>query len=181
MLIPVTPPTQCVAGSAKCGFSGQANTAWGPSPKRSPIQYGRPSYIGAYVRTKCTSQNSSCACNRVVAYRGYLTHKPMTACYLVLPDGRHVRIGIGCAMAVERRVWANEISTFSYPVISVYLTYGNGKFARTKSSLWNDLPTAFACHHLRLKYVYRCQVCEALYSKVHITVSLLICKCSRFL
>ena len=60
MLIPVTHPTQCVAECAKCGFSGQANTTrgpsteleMGPSPKRSPIQYGRPNYIGAYVRTK---------------------------------------------------------------------------------------------------------------------------------
>ena len=52
MLIPVTPLTEYVAECAKCGFSGQANTAWGPSPKRSPIQYGRPSYIGAYVRTQ---------------------------------------------------------------------------------------------------------------------------------
>ena len=36
MLIPVTPPTQYVAEYAKCGFSGQANMTWGPSPKRYP-------------------------------------------------------------------------------------------------------------------------------------------------
>ena len=51
LLIPVTPPTQCVAECAKCGFSGQANAAWGPSPKWSPMQYGRPSYIGACLHT----------------------------------------------------------------------------------------------------------------------------------
>ena len=63
MLIPVTHPTQCVAECAKCGFSGQANMAWGPSteletnsmgpsPKRSPIQYGHPNYIEAYTTAK---------------------------------------------------------------------------------------------------------------------------------
>ena len=39
MLIPVTPPTQCVAECAKCRFSGQAtqaNTAWGPSTDLIP-------------------------------------------------------------------------------------------------------------------------------------------------
>ena len=113
MLIPVTPPTRYVAEWAKRGFSGQANTAWGPSAKLSPIQNGRPSYIGAYVRTKCTSQNLSRARNMVLAYRGCLTNKPITACYLVLPD------------------------------------------ARTQISLRNALRTAFACRHLRLKYVYR--------------------------
>ena len=89
MLIPVTPPTQCVAECATCGFSGQANTAWGPSTKRSPMQYGRPSYFGAYVRTKCTSQNSSRARKRVVAYISCFTHKPITARYLVLPTRPH--------------------------------------------------------------------------------------------
>ena len=62
MLIPVTHPTHCVAECAKCWFSGQANTTWGPSTEsvvHRPIQYGRPNYIRAYVRTKCTSQNSS--------------------------------------------------------------------------------------------------------------------------
>ena len=31
LLIPVTHPTQCITECAKCGFSGQANTTWGPS------------------------------------------------------------------------------------------------------------------------------------------------------
>ena len=62
MLIPVIHPTQCAAECAKCGFSGQANTTLGPSPKRSPIQYDRPNFIGAFVRTKCTSQNSIRTC-----------------------------------------------------------------------------------------------------------------------
>ena len=35
MLIPVTHLTQCVAECAKCGFSGQANTTWGPSTEFS--------------------------------------------------------------------------------------------------------------------------------------------------
>ena len=94
LLIPVTHPTQCVAECAKCGFSGQANTTLGPSPKRSPIQYGHPNYIGAYLRTKCTSQNSSRTCNRVVAYRDCLTHKPITAHHLVLPDASALPLGL---------------------------------------------------------------------------------------
>ena len=56
MLIPVTPHRESIAECAKYGFSGQANTAWGPSLKRYPIQYGRLSYIEVYVRTECTSQ-----------------------------------------------------------------------------------------------------------------------------
>ena len=52
-----------------------------------------------HVRTKCMSQNSSRAGHRVVAYRGCLTHKPITTRYLVFP--RHIRIGIG----VRRRDW----------------------------------------------------------------------------
>ena len=55
-----------------------------------------------------------------------------------------IGVGIGCAMAVER--WANEITFFSYVVISALLTYGNGEV-----TLRNDLGTAFACRHLRLK------------------------------
>ena len=96
MLIPVTHPTQCVVECAKCRFSRQANTTWGPLPKRSPIQYGRPNYIGAYVHTKCTSQNSSrkCTCNRVVAYRDCLTHKPITTQHLVLPDASALPLGL---------------------------------------------------------------------------------------
>ena len=83
VLIPVTHPTQRVAECAKCGFSEQANTARGPLHKRSPIQNGHPSYIGAYVRTKCTS-NSSRARNMVVAYWGCFQHKPISARYLVI-------------------------------------------------------------------------------------------------
>ena len=76
-------PTQCVGECEKCGFSRQANTAWGPMPKRSPIQYGRPKYIRAYmyVCTKRTRQNWNRSHNMVVAYRGSLTHKPITAHY----------------------------------------------------------------------------------------------------
>ena len=67
-------------------------------------------------------------------------------------------------MAVERWVWANEISIFSYVEISAFFfTYGNGEFARTQISLRNDLRTAFVCRHLRLKYVYRCQARVAYY------------------
>ena len=97
MLIPVTHPTQCVAGCAKCGFSGQANTTLGPSPKRSPImpfQCGRPNYIGAYVRMKSRSQNLIRICNRVVAYRDCLTHKPIPAQHLVLPDASALPLGL---------------------------------------------------------------------------------------
>ena len=71
---------------------------WGPSPKRCPIQYGRPNYIGAYLRTKCTSQNSSCTYNRVIAYRGYLTHKPITARHLLLTDASAYGLAYGFAV-----------------------------------------------------------------------------------
>ena len=94
VLISVTHPTRCVAECAKCGSAGRANTTWGPSPKRSPIQYGRPNYFGAYVRTKCTSQNSSRTCHRVVAYRDCLTHKPITAHHLVFPDASALPLGL---------------------------------------------------------------------------------------
>ena len=62
-----------------------------------------------------------------------------------------IGVGIGCAMAFERWVWANEISIFFYVEISALLTYGNGWVARTQIPLLNDLETAFACRHLRLK------------------------------
>ena len=65
-------------------------------------------------------------------------------------------------MAVERCVWANEISIFSFIEISALLTYGNREFARTQISLRNDLQIAFVCRHLQLKYVYRCQAHVAL-------------------
>ena len=71
-------------------------------------------------------------------------------------------VGIGHAMAVERWVLANEISIFSYVEISALLTYENLEFARTQISLRNELGTTFACRHLRLTCVYRCQACEAL-------------------
>ena len=142
-----------VLPNAKCGFSGQANMAWGPLPKWSPIQYGCPSYIGAYIRTKCTSQNSSLARNRIVAYRGCLKHKPITAwymyMYLVLPTRPH-RDWLGDGVwTLGMGQW--DISIFFYIEISAIPTYGNRGVARTLISLRNDLGTAFACRHLRLK------------------------------
>ena len=65
---------------------GPSTRTMDPLLKRSPIQNGCPSYIGAYVHTKCTSQKSRRARNSVAAYRGCVTHKPITACYLVFPD-----------------------------------------------------------------------------------------------
>ena len=112
MLIPVTPPIQCVAECAKCGFSGQANTAWGPSsrqsggpsPKRSPILNGHLSYIEAYVCTKCMSQNSSCARNYVCCIQSLFDTQANHRMLFGAP--RRIRIGTGvwsgCAMAVER-------------------------------------------------------------------------------
>ena len=136
MLSPVTPPTQCVAECAKCWFSGQANTVWGPLPKRSPIQNGRPSYIGAYVRTLFGAPRRV----RIgigVRRRDWLCDGGWT-------------LGMG--------QW--EIHIFLRRDQS--LTYGNGEFARTQISLRNDLRTAFAFRNLRLKYVYICQAREAL-------------------
>ena len=119
----------------------------GLSPKRSPIQNGRPSYIGACVRTKCTSQNSSRARNGVVAYKGCLTHKPITARYLVLPTRPH---------RDWRRDWVYDGGG----------PLGIGQWdIHIQISLRNDLRAAFACRHLRLKYVYRCQARVALSQK----------------
>ena len=112
-----------IAECAKCGFSGKA-TRPGVHPlselenypwvHRPIAQYGRPNYIGAYVRTICTSQTSNRTCDMVVAYRDCLTHKPITAHQFGAP--RRVRIGIGvgigCVMAAKRWVWANEISIY---------------------------------------------------------------------
>ena len=42
-----------------------------------------------------------------------------------------IGVGIGCEMAVERWVWANEISIFSYVEISALLMYRNGEFTHT--------------------------------------------------
>ena len=85
-------------------------------------------------------------------YRGCLTHKPITACYLVIPDVSRIGtgIGIGCAMAFECWVWPN-ISIFVYVEIStLILLYGNGGVAHTQILLRNDLGTAFVCRHLQL-------------------------------
>ena len=79
------------------GSVGKRTRLWVHRPNGSPImpiQYGRPTYIGAYVRTKCMSQNLSRTCNRVVAYRDCLTHKPITAQHLVLPDASALPLGL---------------------------------------------------------------------------------------
>ena len=141
MFIPVTHPTQCAAECAKCGFSRQANTNWVPLPKWSPIQYGRPNYIGAYVCAKCMSQNLSRACNRVVAYRDCFTHKPFTAHNLVLPDTSALPLGLVLGLAVRWRLNVGygpmRYPYFSYIEISALLTYWHREFARTQISLRN--------------------------------------------
>ena len=83
----------------------------------------------------------------------------------MLPKVGSSAVGIGCAMAPERRVWANEISVFSYVEISALLKYGNGEFARTIISLRNALRTALSVVICGSYHVYRCQACEALIHK----------------
>ena len=119
MLIPVTHPTQCVAECAKCGFSGQANTTWGPSTDR-------PNDPQFNMAVRITSEHT-CARNaqariRAIYVIGLLhteivwdtSQSPHTI--WCSPTRPHChwdwRIGIGCAMAAERWVWANEISIF---------------------------------------------------------------------
>ena len=106
MLIPVTHPTQCVAECAKCGFSGQANTTWGPSTEFSSPSPDSiwPSEFHRSIRTHNTLAN-------------HRTHNTRPHCHF------DWRMGIGCAMAAERWVWANEKPYFSYVEIHV-LTQG---------------------------------------------------------
>ena len=123
MLISVTHPTQCVAECTKCGFSGQANTtrgpsmdSVGPSPKRSPIN------MAVRITSEHTYARNARARIRAIHVIGLLhteivwhtSQLPHTI--WCSPTHPHChwdwRIGIGCAMAAERWVWANEIHIF---------------------------------------------------------------------
>ena len=97
MLIPVTHPTQCIAECAKCGFSGQANTTWGPSTEFSGPSPDSiwPSELNQSIRTHNTLAN-------------HCTHNTHPHCHF------DWRMGIGWAMAAQRWVWANEKPYFSY-------------------------------------------------------------------
>ena len=153
ILIPMTPPTKYVTECAKCGFSGQANTVLGPSPKfKMDIRVTLKQMYARNARARIRAMHVIGFLHAEVVW-----HKPIIACYLVLPWRIRIGIGvgIGCAVAVEHLVWANEISVFSYVEISAVLTYGNEEFACRQISLRNDLRTAFACHHLRLKYYHK--------------------------
>ena len=115
-----THPTQCVAECAKCRFSGQANTIWGPPTDRS----NGPQFNMA---VRITSEHT-CARNAQARIRAIVW-------YTTRWDWR---IGIGCAMAAECWVWANEISIF-FPRRDQCLTHVlTRKFARTQISLRND-------------------------------------------
>ena len=103
MLIPVTYPTQCVAECTKCGFSGQANTTWGPSTEfggsiaQTVPNSIWPSELHRNIRThemhkpefKPHMQLGCC-----IGLQRLLTHKPITAHHLVLPDASALPLGL---------------------------------------------------------------------------------------
>ena len=67
-----------------------------PNGPQFKFQYGCLNYIGAYIGIKCTRQNLSRSHNMAVVYKGCLTHKPITAPYLVLLMRLHRDcVGIG--------------------------------------------------------------------------------------
>ena len=142
MLIPVTHPTQCVAECAKCGFSGQANTTWGPSTEFSGPSPDSiwPSEFHRSIRTHNTLAN-------------HRTHNTRPHCHF------DWRMGIGCAMAAERWVWANEKPYFSYVEIHV-LTRG----IRTQTNFTrNDQQKTAACkgaYHERVGFKYHVSLCR---------------------
>ena len=115
------------AECAKCRFSGQANTTWGPSAKRSPIQYGL-NYIGAYVRTRMHEPEFEPSCNRVVAY-WHTSQSPHSIwCSPTRPHCHWDWRIIGCAMAAER--WVCQW----YPIFPPWNQCLKWKFARTQMS-----------------------------------------------
>ena len=139
MLIPVTHPTQCVAECAKCGFSGQANTTWGPSR----VQWvHRPNGPQFNMAVRITSEHAyrrnvrarirAVHVIRVVAYRDCLTHKPITAHHLVLPDASALGIGVGLAVRWRLNVGYGPMRYpyFSYVEISALLTSNNRSLTR---------------------------------------------------
>ena len=114
MLMPVTHPTQCVAECAKCGFSGQANKTWGPS-----TEFSGPSPDSIWPSEL---HRSICTHNTLANHRTLNTHPHCHFDWCM---------GIGCAMAAERWVWANEKPYFFYVEISALRT----EFARKQISL----------------------------------------------
>ena len=120
MLIPVTHPTQCVAECAKCGFSGQANTTWGPSRVQWVHRPNGPQFnMAVRITSEHAYRRNVWARIRAVHVIGLLhteivwhtSQSPHTIwCSPTRPHWDWRRIG--CAMAAERWVWANEISIF---------------------------------------------------------------------
>ena len=157
ILIPVNPPTQCVAECAKCGVQrASEHGMWGP-PMSLVLWVHHPNGPQFKMAVRVTSEHSYArnarARIRVVHVIGLYTciqrlfdtqanHRTLFGAPRSVRIG--ICVGIGCAMAVERSIWANEISLCSYVEISALLTYGNGEFARTQNFLRNDLRTPFA-------------------------------------
>ena len=158
MLIPVTHPTQCVAECTKCGFSGKANTAWGPSPTSPQSK----------MAVRLTSEHMYAQNARARIRAMHVIGLLHTEVVWHTSQSLHAS---WCSLTHPHRYWRTlwwlavrwRLNVGYGPMRSVpLLTYGNGEFTRTQISLRNVLRTAFACRHLRLKYVYRCQACEAL-------------------
>ena len=139
-------PHNVLLNAQNAGSAGKRTWVWVHRPNGPQFNINMAVRITSehtctYARNALVSQNLSRTCNRVVAYRDCLTHKPITEHHLVLPEASALpldwRIGTGCAMAAERWVWANEISTL-FLRWDQCLPYWHGEFARTQISLRND-------------------------------------------
>ena len=78
-----------LSNAQNAGSAGKRTRPWVHRPQTPQFKMAVRVTPEHNVRTKCTRQNSSHARNRVVAYRGCLKHKPITARYLVLPGVCH--------------------------------------------------------------------------------------------
>ena len=146
MLIPILLPHNVLPNAQNAGSAdkrtrpGAIHRTMDPLLKRSPIQNGRPSYIGAYVRTKCTSQNSSRARNSVVWHTSQSPH------------------AIWCSPTRPHRYWRRDWLcdsgwTLGYgPMRYLYfLTQRSLPYSRMETG--NSQAHKFSLRNLRLKYV----------------------------
>ena len=115
MLIPKTPLTKCVTECAKCGFSRQANWSGVHCPN------GPQFFMAVWVTSEHTYGYAQNARARIWAVRvlgcciqrlfdTQASHRTLFGAPQCVCIG--LGVGIDCAMAFERLVWANEISIF---------------------------------------------------------------------